>query len=239
MITDIAVEKLVAFGEPLRASYLVEQAGYTLGIAAEDGAPLAALLPDGYLAEVQAEAAAVRAAAAERAMADDEVKAATRAQNQALRDAKVWRRAVVQRGRRMQRLGRTVPEVLTRIPRVSGVPEMARQINEMIAALAANLEVMGGSAAAPLLENGRRLAGLLGSADAEQERKRLAALPEKVREFYASKGRLYIGLKVINDAGHELHADNPAAAARYNLRILHRRPGSKPATPAAPAPATP
>ncbi len=56
-----------------------------------------------------------------------------------------------------------------------------------------------------------------------QEVKRLSTLPAKVRDYYAAKGRLYVGLKVINDAGHELHASDADAAGRYNLKILHRR----------------
>jgi len=41
------------------------------------------------------------------------------------------------------------------------------------------------------------------------------------------KGTLYTALKVVNDAGHELYADNATAAARYNLSILQRRAGKK------------
>jgi hypothetical protein len=48
-------------------------------------------------------------------------------------------------------------------------------------------------------------------------------LPEEVREFYYRKGSLFIAVKVINGAGRLLHLRDPAAAARYNLRILNRQ----------------
>ena len=54
MITTLSENELVELGSRLRAAYLVEQAGYTLGIAAQEGQPLADLLPQGFLAEVGA-----------------------------------------------------------------------------------------------------------------------------------------------------------------------------------------
>ena len=51
MITEMNRNDLIAMGARVRADYLVEQAGYTLGIAALDGKPLDDLLPDGYVAE--------------------------------------------------------------------------------------------------------------------------------------------------------------------------------------------
>ena len=50
-------------------------------------------------------------------------------------------------------------------------------------------------------------------------------------------------LKVINNAGHELYAGNPAEAGKFNMSILHRQappaaaPDAVPVSPAAPAPA--
>ena len=100
---------------------------------------------------------------------------------------------------------------------------VVKRLGEMAAALENSLEAMGGKSAKALLTEGVGLREQLTSVDAEQERKRLADLPDAVREFCAAKGTLLVGLKVVNDAGHELHAGDPAAASRYNLRILHRR----------------
>ncbi|MDI7270101.1 MAG: hypothetical protein QME96_19100, partial [Myxococcota bacterium] len=96
-----------------------------------------------------------------------------------------------------------------------------------------NLAGMGKNAQA-LLDEGVRLQAALATADAAQEVKRLSTLPAKVRDYYAAKGRLYVGLKVINDAGHELHASDADAAGRYNLKILYRR-GTKAGTTDKPA----
>jgi hypothetical protein len=78
-----------------------------------------------------------------------------------------------------------------------------------------------------LIEEGRNLARELKSADAIQEVKRAKTLSEKMQEFYYQKGLLFIGLKRINDAGHELHRGDPTASAKYNLSILYRHAGKR------------
>ena len=87
----------------------------------------------------------------------------------------------------------------------------------------ANISKMPGKDAQKLLDEGKAIATALKTADAQQEVKRFNELPASVQEFLAKKGTLYTALKVINDAGHELFADNSTQAARYNLSILHRR----------------
>ena len=72
------------------------------------------------------------------------------------------------------------------------------------------------------LDEGTKLHDQLAAVDAQQEHARLAKLPTAVRDFLGAKGLLYIGLKAINDAAQELHADDPAEAARFNLKILYR-----------------
>ena len=47
-------------------------------------------------------------------------------------------------------------------------------------------------------------------------------------------GELYTALKIINEAGHELHAKDPEASARFNLSILYRRGPSSAPSPAQP-----
>jgi hypothetical protein len=69
------------------------------------------------------------------------------------------------------------------------------------------------------------------------EIKRIKALPTTVRDFYYEKGLLYLGLKAINEAGRELHADSKAEAAKYDLSILYRNTSKKkPAREASSAP---
>jgi hypothetical protein len=223
MITELGKDDLVALGVRHRVAYLVQQAGYTLGLAAEDGAALEALLEPGYVGEVSEAADAVRGARGDRALIEAEAKEATQSQNQALRQAKVWRRKVVRRAQRMARMGRSVPDVLAKVTHAASVPQVAEQIERMLPALDQHQARLGGSAAQSLIDEGKRIVTELVSADAAQEQKRLAALPAALRDYFEAKGRLYVGIKVLNDAGHELHAEDAAAAGRYNLKILHRR----------------
>src|SRR4030042_7006616 len=78
-----------------------------------------------------------------------------------------------------------------------------------------------------MIEEGKSLAGKIKAVDAEQEVRRLKNLPDAVKQFHYKKGLLFIGLKVINEAGRELHADNPTDAAKYNLSIVYRNMGKK------------
>lgn len=97
----------------------------------------------------------------------------------------------------------------------------------MTASFEASLSLLGAAKAQQLLDEAKAALAALSQADTEQEVARLASLPAAVREFYATKGLLYVGLKIINDAGQELHAEDPGAAGVYNLSILHRRAGKK------------
>jgi hypothetical protein len=72
----------------------------------------------------------------------------------------------------------------------------------------------------------------------EQALAHAANLPAAFTAFAIKKGLLYIALKVINEAGRELHANDPQAAARYNLSILYHRLSSSNSTTTAPSTTT-
>ena len=74
-----------------------------------------------------------------------------------------------------------------------------------------------------LLDEGKGIWSRLLSADAVQDVKRLRDLPGALRRFYELKGLLYFAIKAINDAGHDLYADDATSASRFNLHILYRR----------------
>ena len=166
-----------------------------------------------------------------------EPKEATISQDTALRLAKVGRRRMVAATRR-KRGGNAVPDKLLAIGRASTPSKVSEQIGEMISVATGKEASLGGQAVGAPPADGARIQRDLRRTDAAQETKRLAALAQKVREFCAAKGLLHTGLKVINDAGHEIHSSDGAAAGAYNLKILHRRApkhaGTAPAvTPAA------
>lgn len=237
MITELSREELVALGSRMRADYLIEQAGYTLGLAALDGDPLAALLAEGYLAEVRLVLDDLNRARQDRAVVEAESKDARRTHSQAFAEAKVWRRAVARRATLARRMGKNIPDGLLRVANARTPQALAAQVVDMVRLLEENLEQIQGAGKAELVAQGRALADALQSTDANQEVKRLAELPDAVKRFYEKKGTLYIGLKVINDAGQALHAADSSHSARYNLSILYRRGGSRAAAqPPQPAP---
>ena len=177
--------------------------------------------------------AELNAARQDKTLMAEDSKGATRGQNRALRQAKLWRRKVVKRAGRAHTMGEEVPAALLHATKASTVPDVAAQLKAMTALFEANLAIMPGAGAEALLAEGKSLLDNLESADAAQEQKRLSELPGKVRAFQEKKGALYVGLKVINDAGQELHAQDVPAAGRYNLAILYRKPppGPPPAEP--------
>jgi len=237
MITKQTAFELAGVGGRYRASYLIPQAGYTLGIAIADGDALAALLPPGFLDEVARLRDDLDKARQDKAAIAAEAKQATTAQNQQLHALKVWHRKVANRARRLARAGGSVPAELVLIGSNQTVPAILDQTSRVLGLLAENAAALAtvGPAVEPLIEQGRTLYQGLDQADTTQEKVRASELPASVVSFYAKKGELYTGLKIINDAGHELHAHDPQAAARYNLSILYRRSGQGAGLPA-PAP---
>jgi len=227
VITTHPANDLAKIGARHRASYLVQQAGYTLGIAVADGPAISALLPPNYLDQVAKARNDVDQARQDKVNMEVESKHATNAQNTQVRAAKVWLRKAVKRSQRAQRQGATVATELTQIGRTQTVPAILHQVSKVLALLASHAGELDslGPATQPLIDEGQQLYDTLQQTDADQERTRAAVLPASVAAFYTRKGELYLGLKVINDAGHELYAQNPQAAAKYNLSILYRHSG--------------
>jgi hypothetical protein len=233
MITELSQDELVELGSGLRASYLTEQAGYTFGLAAEDGTAIADLLPEGFLKEASDARDAVQAALQDRRLMDDDSRSAGEANRKAYKDAKVWRRKVLHRCTSAKRAGKAIPDGLLHAGRVANGPLLLQQITEMTKQLEAALPLLDGKGKDALLAEGKALCAAMSSTDASQELKRLKSLPDSVRIFRAQKGLLYIALKRINDAGAELHAASAISAARYSLSILHRRAPKRKDEPAA------
>jgi len=222
-LTRVPKEELIAAGGRLRADYLALQGEYTLALADSEREAISALLPPGYLDEFERELKKLEEQRSDRKLIAEESKEATRAQNIAFSRAKSWRRKVSKRAQRAARLGEEMPEVLLRYGSAKTVPAVAGQMNEMLKILEAVKDRLPGAGADALLSEGREIFTALTSADARQEKKRLDELPRAVKDFYEQKGRIYYAIKAINDAGRELHENNPAAAAAYHLSILRRK----------------
>ena len=223
MITEVPKEKLVEVGKRTMSGPLVEQAGYTLGIAALDGEGVSRNLPGGFRGEVEGELAKVVEARHDKELLKTESMEATKTQNSAFKQSKVWRRTVSKLAVNAVEMGKSMPDGLLRIYKARTMPEIQTQMSEMVRLLGENVAEIPGKDAADLLRQGKELEKALQTADAEQEVKRFRELPEKVIDFNWHKGLLYTGLKIINNAGHALYADDAFGSSKYNMDILHRR----------------
>lgn len=240
-ITSLEFPELVAIGQPLRISYLLQQAGYTFGIAAADGPALAALLAANFIPNLTDVRDKLAKSQEDKVVREAEAKLATGTQNEAARLLKVWSRKSSSRAKGARRAGAIFPDDLLRPIDVRAIPDMLTQARKLLALLTEHAPTLDavGAPTKPLIDEGKTRYDALVAADNAQELSRSATVPAAVSAFYAMKGTLYIGLKIINDAGHELYAHDPQAASRYNLSILHRRHGSSTAEPTPPAPTPP
>ena len=130
------------------------------------------------------------------------------------------RRTIVRRAVMAGRMGFNVPDALTHVTSTKSAPAFVAQLSEMIRLLEASKSAIPGTGVDEMIKEGKAICDALSSTDAKQELKRLKDLPDAVQKFYEQKGLLYTGLKVINDAGHAVHAADATSAARYNLAIL-------------------
>jgi outer membrane murein-binding lipoprotein Lpp len=241
MITNQTKAQLAAMGARHRAAHLVQQAGYTLGIAALAGTPLAGLLPANFLDEATHVRDDVDKLRQDKTAMAAEAKQATGTQNSAVREIKDWRRSVASRCLRAVHAGLTIPDELTHLGNPRTVPDVLDSLSKTIRLLKENAATLAtiGPDVAPLIELGSKLYQALDQADSTQEQTRSAQLPATAIDFNAKKGELYAALKIINEAGHELFCKDPEASARFNLSLLYRR-GHQPAAaePTPPAPPT-
>ena len=245
MATQSDTARDVATGMRFRGKYLVQQAGYTIGLGALAGTALAGKMPPNFLERTAVLRSEVEKSLEDKTVRTAESRQATDAQNQCRHDAKIWIRQAGRRCLSAMQLGVDLPPELGTLSSPPTVPGMLDQMSKTLSLLekhAAEMDTIGLPVQEHIAE-GRKLHQALQAADSAQERTRAADLPAATAAFCAKKGQLYTMLKVINNAGHELFANNPAEAGKFNMSILHRH-GSPaaatdevPVTPAAPAPA--
>jgi hypothetical protein len=238
---DAATARYAAIGMRFRGSYLVQQAGYTLGLAALAGTPLAGKLPPNFLERTAAVRDEVDKAMQDKAVRNAEARQATGTQNQLQRQGKIWVRGVGRRCQSGMQLGAPLSPDLGKLSSPATVPGLLEQMNRTLSLLAKHAPDMDavGMPVQTNIDEGRKIVEALQKADSEQERVRFVDMPAAVLAFCAKKGELYTLLKVINNAGHECFAENPAESGKFNMSILHRhgQPSAAPEpTPPAPAP---
>lgn len=234
MLTNLGPDELVTLGSGLRLQALVAQARYTLGIAAQDGDRLPDYLPEGYLAATDEKRREVEALADEKGDAAAASREATEESRGTQHDGKMWCRRVERRILRARRIDKGLPLPPSRPGELGRQAHLIAHLGALLGYLKQNgaaLDAATGGHAAALADEGELLREAVRSADQEQEVRLLSHLPQATRNLYRAKGELYVAIKTIHDAGRELHVADDAAAARYNLSILHRVPPTRPTPP--------
>jgi hypothetical protein len=219
---------------------LVQQAGYTLGVAALEGTALAGKLPANFLDRAAILRNDVDKALQDKTVLAAEARQATTTQNQHQRDATVWVRGGGKRCQNAMQLGAALPPEMGKVSCPQAVPAVLEQMSKTLALLTENVAAMDaiGAPTQPLIDEGQMIFKSLQDADSTQERLRAADMPAAVTAFCLKKAELYDALKIINNAGHELYAHNLAEAGKFNMSILHRR-GPQAAAPEPTPPASP
>jgi hypothetical protein len=225
---------LVRMGLRLRSAYLLAQASLTIPQARAVGEPLAKLMRPGLIDMVDKLRASVAKAFEDKSVMSEEAKLSTESQHAAMRSVKEWSRKAVARANAVLLSGATLPEQMALIPDARSVPARTGQVQRLLGLLVQHAATMDkvGVPTQPLIDEGRLVLDELIAADSGQELKRGSALPASVANFYARKAELYIGLKMINEAAHELYAHDPLSSSRFNMSLLYRK-GSVAAAPSA------
>lgn len=228
MITNVPQEEVIRYGARFRGTYLLEQTGYTLGMARLSEQAFTPDLGADFLAEMERTKDAVSVGLRSKEIAEEESRLATVAQNESVRVGKIWRRRVAAFGRFLALRGIETPTELREVgASTNSVPELRKQMEVKLGKLAA-LTLTGQPATRrdTLARDGGRFLEQLAGADTTQELK-IQKLPPATRDFYRNKGTLFLGLKQINSIARMLFADDPVKAAQFNLSILYRNVSGK------------
>jgi hypothetical protein len=237
-ITSLPEIELVRMGQRLRSAQLLQQASLTIPQSRAVGEPLAKLMRPGFIDLVEAVRLSVAKAFEDKSVLEEEAKLSTESQHEAMRLVKEWSRRAVARANSVLLSGATLPEQMAYIPDARSVPARTGQVQRLLGLLVQHAATMDkvGIPTQPLIDEGRQVLDALIAADSGQELKRAADLPASLANFYARKAELYTGLKMINEAAHELYAHDPLSSSRFNLSLLYRK---GPATTTQPTPNAP
>jgi hypothetical protein len=226
MVDEIERKVAVEIGYRTPAGPLIEHALAIRGIAQADLPAFEAegLLKKDNLDQVDGHIAEVHKGLEDRTNAGNEARMQTAGQAAALREVKVARRRL---GHLVDRAFAGKPELAQyrqSSTRSSGIAATCTDVNVKLAFAKerqTQLAPFGVTAAflAKLEGDVRALEQSSGTQDAA-----IARLPDSMRAFCETKGRLYLVIKDIISAGHALHAANLEAAAKYNAKRLYAKP---------------
>ncbi len=221
MLTKVSSNDLVKVGCRIPSDRLLDQVEQTMKVVTKEQKALQDLLPKGFIEEIKRVQADLQTSRASAQIRDREREDSNRFEHKAFHEAKVWRRQVASRAQRAIHLGEPVDEALANVSPAPTENALAAEVNRMLSLLERQGDHLPGQQVDKLIQRGKSIAETLGPSSLQEIEKRVATLQEPVKQFYSRKGELYLALKAINDAGRELHADSPTAAAAYNLEKLY------------------
>jgi hypothetical protein len=209
-------------GASVKTEALVDQAGYHFELVASDPA-VQAKVGEALLKDIHLASDAVKAAAGDREVADEEKQASTGEVGSSARAGRLWLRKTKDGATEAELAGAKVPrELLSLGEKNASVSVLTQRIRSRIPLLEPLAQTHAEFGLDPaLVDEGKGLLTQLEADRAGQHHKHLAAAPEKVRDLWYQKGLLLLGLKRLNAIAHRVHLNNPEAAARYNLSLLH------------------
>ena len=146
MDTQSDTAKYADIGLRFRGAYLVQQAGYTLGIAALEGTALAGKLPPNFLDRTAALRTDVEKAMEDKTVRTSEARQATSTQNQQHYAAKIWVRRIGKRCQSAMQLGAPLAPELEKVRSPATVPGMLDQVQRTLSLLgkhAADMDKVG------------------------------------------------------------------------------------------------
>lgn len=238
------IEKSVAatVGYRLRGGHLVEQASEirTLARAELDRFKQEQLLSDADMTKLDNAIAVVLQGLHDRTIATGEAHLQTAGQATALHDLKADRRRLTECVVRAFRHRPELAHFRQGTYQGTTIANFCTDLNRKLAFAkehAAELASVGASKDF-LTKLETKLRAL--ESDSGSQEAAIATLPDNTRAFCEAKGRLYYIIKDIINAARALHASEPEAAAKYNLKVLYRRGTTKAkgeVVPPGPAPA--
>jgi hypothetical protein len=228
-MAEIDKSVAAAVGHRLRGGHLVEQAGEirTLALGELDRFKQEQLLGNADVTKLDDAVAVVIKGLHDRTVASSEAHLQTAGQVTALHDLKADRKRLTEC---VVRAFRHSPELVHFRQGTYQGATIANFCTDMNRKLAfakehqSELSVVGaGPTFVTQVETKLRTL----ESDSGAQEAAIASLPDNTRAFCEAKGRLYFIIKDLISAARALHAKEPEAAAKYNLKVLYRRGSGK------------
>jgi hypothetical protein len=223
---------LVVLGMRIHGGALIEQAMSTRAIILADLDRLKAehLLGDADIAELDALINAVHQGIEDRAVAASEVRLQTNAKKTAKDELLAARRRITACINRAFWMKPELREYRQDTYHGPSTTKIGADLSRKLAFAKQHVAVLAkvGAGKDYLDQVETKLRTFVNSAGAQEAAQ--VSMPESTRQFHEAKGRLYLAVKNMNNAGRALHANDSFAASKYTLTLFRRRDKNRPTT---------